>query len=63
CAAHPGPAPLLVEWNEAGDGNGGGAPEPVRLRSRAFHVDAADDLLAALRGVLGSEQVRFVRAG
>ncbi|MGH9260887.1 MAG: hypothetical protein ACRD08_13485, partial [Acidimicrobiales bacterium] len=53
CAAHPGPAPLLVEWNEAGDGNGGGAPEPVRLRSRAFRVDAADDLLAALRGVLG----------
>ncbi|MGH7645194.1 MAG: DNA polymerase III subunit alpha [Gemmatimonadales bacterium] len=62
CAAHPGPAPLLVEWDEAGDGNGGAA-ETVRLRSRAFRVDAADDLLTALRGVLGSDRVRFVRAG
>jgi len=64
CAAHPGPAPLLVEWDDAGDGNGGsGGGETVRLRSRTFRVDAADDLLTALRGVLGSDHVRFVRAG
>jgi DNA polymerase III subunit alpha len=50
CAAHPGPAPVVIEW---GDGNGG----TVQLRSRAFHVDAADDLLAALRAVVGVERV------
>jgi DNA polymerase-3 subunit alpha len=59
CAAHPGPAPVLIEWTDGhGGGNGGGA----RRRSRAFRVGAADDLLAALRGVLGADRVRLVRA-
>jgi len=52
CAAHPGQAPLFVEW---GDGNG----STERLRSRTLKVDAADDLLAALRSLLGSEHVRL----
>ena len=56
CAAHPGPAPVLVEWT---DGNGGGG---VRLRSRSLRVDAADDLLAALRDLLGADRVHLVRA-
>ena len=50
CAAHPGAAPVVIEW---GDGNG----STVKLRSRMFRVDAADDLLTALRAVVGSERV------
>src|SRR5213595_1487406 len=44
CAAHPGPAPVLVEWDD-GSGNGGGSVP--RLRSRSLHVDAADELVVA----------------
>ncbi|MGH7701392.1 MAG: hypothetical protein ACREMJ_12845, partial [Gemmatimonadales bacterium] len=65
CAAHPGPAPVVVEWRDDENG-GGGRREPasgVRFRSRAFRVDAADDLLAALRGLLGDERVHLVKAG
>ncbi|HYU28775.1 MAG TPA: DNA polymerase III subunit alpha [Gemmatimonadales bacterium] len=63
CAAHPGPTPLFIEWrNENGgkerDENG----TPVRLRSRSFRVDAADDLLAALRDLLGADGVQLVKA-
>ncbi|MGH7569114.1 MAG: DNA polymerase III subunit alpha [Gemmatimonadales bacterium] len=58
CAAHPGPVPVLVEW---ADGNGGGGGS-VRFRSRSLRVDAADDLLAALRDLLGPDHVRLVRA-
>ncbi len=74
CAAHPGPAPVLVEWEphppspspQSGEGerwsergNGGSA---VRLRSRSLHVDAADDLVVALRALLGPDHVQLVRA-
>jgi DNA polymerase-3 subunit alpha len=65
CAAHPGPTPLLIEWKSggdapvSGDGNGG---TRVRLRSRSLHVDAADDLLAALRDLLGADGVHLVRS-
>jgi len=55
CAAHPGPAPVLVAW---GDGNGSTA----RLRARRFRVDLADELLDALRKLLGPERVRLTRA-
>jgi len=63
CAAHPGPTPVFIEWrgengNKERDDNG----SPVRLRSRAFRVDAADDLLAALRDLLGADSVTLVRA-
>src|SRR6185503_7954633 len=53
CAAHPGPTPVLVEW--AGEGNGE-APT-ARLRSRSLRVDAADDLMAALKDLLGADRV------
>jgi hypothetical protein len=54
CAAHPGPAPLLVEWSGT-DGNGGTA----QLRSRTLRVDAADELVSALRALVGAEHVRL----
>ena len=54
CAAHPGPTPLFIECGDNGD--------TVRLKSRAFRVDAADDLLAALRDLLGADGVQLVKA-
>jgi len=56
CSAHPGPAPLYIEW---ADGNG----ERLRLRSRRLRVAAEDELLQALRRLLGSDSVHFVKAG
>jgi DNA polymerase III subunit alpha len=72
CAAHPGPAPVLVEWEE-GEGphplipplrnaERGAGGEVARLRSRSLKVDAADDLLVALGEVLGPDRVHLVRA-
>jgi hypothetical protein len=58
CAAHPGPTPLFIEWR----GENGAGKETVRLRSRSFRVDAADDLLAALRDIGGVDAVNLVRA-
>ncbi len=55
CAAHPGPAPVLVEWAD-GDQNG-----TARLRSRSLKVEVADDLLASLRELLGPDHVHLVR--
>ena len=80
CAAHPGPAPVLVEWAEGDQQTGGrgtpdaagarraaaeGGPRPpahARLRSRSLRVEADDELLAALRGLLGPDHVHLVRA-
>jgi len=66
CAAHPGPTPVLIEWKgDSGGGAGGGKDgngSTVRLRSRSLRVDAADDLLAALRDLLGADGVHLVRA-
>ena len=56
CSAHPGPTPLYVEWS---DGNG----DAVRLRSRRVRVAAEDDLVRALRDLLGAESVHYVKAG
>jgi len=64
CAAHPGPAPVLVEWDEVGNGGRsvpGLAPGVTRLRSRSLRVDPADDLVVALRALLGPDQVHLVR--
>ncbi len=55
CAAHPGAAPVFVEW---GDGNG----ETARLRSRRLRVELEDEFLSALRELLGAERVRLVKA-
>jgi hypothetical protein len=65
CAAHPGPAPVLVEWADeggnGGEGRGASARPSARLRSRSLRVEPADDLLAALRGILGPERVHLVK--
>ncbi|HKI94046.1 MAG TPA: DNA polymerase III subunit alpha [Gemmatimonadales bacterium] len=55
CAAHPGPAPFFVEWH---DGNG----TTARLRSRSVRVALDDELLEALRDLVGADRVRLVKA-
>jgi hypothetical protein len=55
CAAHPGPAPVFVAWS---DGNGSQA----RLRARRLRVELNENLLHALRDLLGSERVRLTKA-
>ncbi len=54
-AAHPGPAPLYIDWS---DGNG----TAVRLRARRFRVEPVDDTLRALREVFGPDAVSYVRS-
>src|SRR5256885_15928581 len=69
CAAHPGPAPVLVEWDERdrnGDGDHPGLAPGVsghtaRLRSRSLRVAVDDELLGALRDLLGPDRVHLVR--
>jgi DNA polymerase-3 subunit alpha len=56
CSAHPGPTPLYIEWS---DGNG----EAVRLRSRRLRVAAEDELVRALRDLLGPDSVHYVKTG
>lgn len=56
CAAHPGPAPVYIEWS---DGNG----EALRLRARRLRINPQDEVMHALRSGLGSEAVHYVRAG
>jgi DNA polymerase-3 subunit alpha len=56
CASHPGPAPVYIEWS---DGNG----EALRLRARRLRVAPEDDLLRALRDLLGAGAVHYVKAG
>jgi DNA polymerase-3 subunit alpha len=55
CSAHPGPAPLYIEWS---DGNG----ERLRARSRRVRVTPDEELVAGLRRLLGPEAVAFVKA-
>jgi DNA polymerase III subunit alpha len=56
CSAYPGPTPLFIEWS---DGNG----EAVRLRSRRLRVTPETELVRALRDLLGTESVHYVKAG
>jgi len=55
CAAHPGAAPVFVAWS---DGNGSSA----RLRARRLRVALDDELLGALRDVLGTARVQLTKA-
>ena len=57
CRAHPGRAPVLVEWS---DDNGGGTS---RFRSKGLQVALDDDLISALKDVVGADKVELVRAG
>jgi len=54
-AAHPGPAPLYIDWS---DGNG----TAVRLRARRFRVEPGDDTVRAFRDVFGPDAVTYVRS-
>ena len=54
-AAHPGPAPVYIEWS---DGNG----ESLRLRSRRLRVAPNEELVHALRDLFGVEAVHIVKA-
>ncbi len=58
CAAHPGPIPVFLEWT----GSNGAGNETVRLRSRQFRVDGTEDLMGALRNIVGVEGVQLVKA-
>jgi DNA polymerase-3 subunit alpha len=55
CAAHPGAAPVYIEWTGP-DGT------LVRLRSRRHRIEPEDEVVSALRGLLGSDSVMFVKA-
>jgi len=55
CEAHPGPAPLYIDWT---DGNG----ESARLRSRRLRVGAEESTLRALRDLFGGDAVSLIRA-
>ena len=57
CRAHPGPAPVMVEWS---DDNGAGT---ARFRARGLQVTLDDELIAALEGVVGPGRVELVKAG
>ena len=54
--AHPGPAPLYIEWS---DGNG----ERLRARARRLRISPDEALVQNLRRLLGPEAVAFVKAG
>ncbi|HLG05372.1 MAG TPA: DNA polymerase III subunit alpha [Gemmatimonadales bacterium] len=56
CAGHPGAAPVYIEWS---DGNG----EAVRLRARRFRVEPEEEVVQALRAMLGADAVHYIKAG
>jgi len=56
CASHPGPAPVYIEWSDA-------SGEALRLRARRLRIAPDDDLLRALRELLGAGAVHYVKAG
>jgi DNA polymerase-3 subunit alpha len=57
CRAHPGPSPVMVEWQ---DDNGGGT---ARFLARGLQVALDDALIAALTDVVGAGRVELVKAG
>jgi hypothetical protein len=56
CAAHPGPAPVYIEWVGT-DG------QIVRLRSRRHRIEPQEEVVRQLRALLGADGVTFVKAG
>jgi DNA polymerase-3 subunit alpha len=55
CADHPGPAAVYIEWS---DDRG----EAAKLKSKRWRVDPSEELVVALRSLLGAEAVRLVKA-
>jgi DNA polymerase-3 subunit alpha len=56
CASHPGPAPVYIDWS---DGNG----DAVRLRARRLRIEPRDEVVHALKALLGADAVHYVKAG
>jgi hypothetical protein len=56
CASSPGPVPVYIEWS---DGNG----EAVRLRARRLRIAPRDEVVQALKALLGADAVHYVKAG
>jgi DNA polymerase-3 subunit alpha len=56
CSAHPGPAPVYIEWT----GSDGAV---FRLRSRRLRIQPQEEVVTTLRSLLGSDGVMFVKAG
>ena len=54
CVAHPGQAPLTVEWS-------GGNGSHARLRSHSIKVEINDEFYSALKSIIGAEHVKMVK--
>jgi DNA polymerase-3 subunit alpha len=54
CASYPGPATVTVQWS---DGN----CTIARMQARQLHVELKEELLVALRELVGVERVTLVR--
>ncbi|MGQ0703284.1 MAG: DNA polymerase III subunit alpha [Gemmatimonadales bacterium] len=66
CANHPGAAPVYIEWSGDNGGNeagGSGRRDAVRLRARRLQIEPRDDVVQALRALLGTEAVHFTKVG
>jgi DNA polymerase-3 subunit alpha len=58
CSAHQGTAPVYLDWTENGD-----ALDVARFRSRSLAVTLDEELLDALRGILGADAITLVKSG
>ena len=58
CSAHQGVAPVYLDWSEDED-----AREVARFRSRSLAVTLDEELLDALRGILGADAITLVKTG
>ena len=58
CSAHQGTAPVYLDWSENGDAN-----DVARFRSRSLSVTLDEELLDALRGILGADAITLVKSG
>ncbi len=58
CSAHRGAAPVYLDWSEES-----GASDIARFRSRSLAVTLDEELLDALRGILGADAIRLVKTG
>ena len=56
CAGHPGPAPVYIEWSDGND-------EAVRLRARRLTIEPGEEVVHALRDLLGADAVHYVKVG
>jgi DNA polymerase-3 subunit alpha len=58
CSAHQGSAPVFLDWSEDGDDR-----DVARFRSRSLAVTLDEELLDALRGILGADAITLVKTG